>query len=222
LLYTFDEISLDPTLHNRASDSGTYNTTGLAHANYSGQGMNGFGFPDSVGYGKQTTATITTPYRVALTDFTALVTFQHDPNGTIPSAETVIDKTDFQVFRNTTTANSWRVRVGATTSSAFSLTTDGVFATLVVRRVGPAVTVYESSGVGASLPLTALTTFSDGTALGANALTLGSLSGGGQPFYGTLGELAVFSRGLSDSELIREVDAVRADMAARNPSVVIP
>ena len=76
--------SLDSTLHNRASVSGTYDTTGLAHANYSGQGMNGFGYPDSVGYGKQTTATIATPYDAALTDFTALVTFQHDSNGTIP------------------------------------------------------------------------------------------------------------------------------------------
>ena len=222
LLYTFDEMSLDSTLQNRASNSGTYDTTGLAHANYSGQGMNGFGFPDSVGYGKQTTATITTTYSVALTDFTALVTFQHDPNGTTPSAETVIDKTDFQVFRNITTANSWKVKVGATTSSAFNLTTDGVFATLIVKRVGAAVTVYGSGGIGSSLPLTTLTTFSDETALGANALTLGSLSGGSQPFYGTLGEVAIFSRGLLDEELIREMAAVRADMAARNPSVAIP
>jgi hypothetical protein len=62
----------------------------------------------------------------------------------------------------------------------------------------------------------------DDTVLGANALTLGSLAGGAQPFYGTLGELAIFSRGLSDAELIREMAAVRADMAARNPSVAIP
>ena len=112
--------------------------------------------------------------------------------------------------------------MGATTSSAFSLATDGTFATLIVKRVGPAVTVYGSGGIGSSLPLTALATFSDGTALGANALTLGSLSGGTQPFYGTLGEMAIFSRGLWDEELIREVAAVRADMAARNPSVAIP
>ncbi len=222
LLYTFDEISLDPTLHNRASLSGMYDSTGVAHANYSGQGMNGFGFPDSAGYGKQTTATITTPYNAALTDFTALVTFEHDANGAIPSAETVIDKGDFQVFRNSTTANSWRVRVGATTSSAFDLITDGAFATLIVRRVGPAVSVYGSDGVGESRPLAALTTFSDETVLGVHALTLGSMSGGTQPFYGTLGELAIFSRGLSDAELIGEVAAVRSDMAARNASVVIP
>ena len=222
LLYTFDEISLSRTLPNRASVSDAYSTTGLSNTNYSGQGMNGFGYPDGTGYTNQQTQTITTPYNIALTDFTAMVTFQHDPNGTIPSAETVIDKTDLQVLRNTTTANSWKVKVGATISPAFTLTTDGAFATLIVRRVGPAVTVYVSSGVGTSLPLTTLTTFSDGTALGPNALTLGSLSGGTQPFYGTLSEVGIFSRGLSDEELIREVAAVRADMAARNPSVVIP
>jgi hypothetical protein len=222
LLYTFDGASFDTTLPNRASPSPVNTTTGLTRMSYSGQGMNGFGFPDGIGYTPQRTVTITTPYRAALTDFTVFLTFQHDSNGTTPNGETVLDKGDLRVFRNATAPNSWKVLVGGTTSPVFALATDGTFATLIVRRVGSAVTLYGSGGIEESLPLAALSAFTEGTALGPNALTLGSLAGGSQPFYGTLAELAIFSRGLSDAELIREVAAARADMAARNPSVTIP
>jgi hypothetical protein len=180
------------------------------------------GWPQADAFSQPTTVTVTTPYNVALTDFTALMTVEHDPNQAAVSSETPFDKTDFQIFRNGSTANSWKVMVGATTSSAFSLGTDGAFATLVVRRIGSSVTVYGSAGIGSDLPLTALTTFDDGTTLGANTLTLGSLAGGTQPFYGTLGQLSVYSRGLSDLELITEMGVVRSDMASRTPTVVIP
>jgi hypothetical protein len=200
-----------------------YQITGIGAqlAVNNGQGLT-CGWPQNAAFANPTTVTVTTQYSAALTDFTALLTFRHDPNQPAVSSETVLDKTDFQILRNTTTANSWRVKVGATTSSAFPLITDGAFATLVVRRSGSQVTVYGSAGIGSSLPLAALTTFSDGTALGTNALTLGSLAGGTQPFYGTIGELAIYSRGLSNPELITEMSAVRSDMASRTPMVVIP
>jgi hypothetical protein len=200
-----------------------YRITGIAAQLVVNNGMGlTTGWPQSTAFAQPTPVTITTPYDAALTDFTALVTFEHDPNQAAVSNETPFDKTDFQIFRNGTTANSWQVRVGATTSSAFSLATDGAFATLVVRRIGSTVTVYSSAGIASDLPLTALSTFEDATPLGSAALTLGSLAGGSQPFYGTLGELSLFSRGLSDLELITEMGAVRSDMAAKTPSVVIP
>jgi hypothetical protein len=200
-----------------------YQITGIGAqlAVNNGMGM-AFGWPQSGAMGTPTTVTVATPYNKVLTDFTALLTFMHDANQAPVSGETVLDKTDFQIVRNTTTANSWRVRLGATTSSPFPLATDGAFATLVVRRIGSQVTVYGNAGIGSNLPLTALATFNDGTALAANALTVGSLAGGTQPFYGTIGELTIYSRGLSNPELITEMSAVRSDMASRTPSVVIP
>jgi hypothetical protein len=223
LLYAFTSASMSTVLSNAASIPGTYNTTGLANMSYSGQGMNGFGFPMAASYGSQQTVTITTGYNATLaTDFTLLLTFEHDSNGTIPSAETPLDKAGkITISRNSTTANSWKVKIGSTTSSAFSLTTDGSFATMILRRSGSTTTIYSSAGIAANGTFTALGTVSDSSSL-TGAITLGSLAGGTQPFYGTLGELAVFPRALSDVELIGEVAAARADMAARIPSVVIP
>jgi hypothetical protein len=180
------------------------------------------GWPQADSMTNPTPVTITTPYNVALTDLTVFLTFKHEGTQPVIFNEMVLDKTDFQILRDSSVGNSWKVKVGGTTSSAFSLSTDGAFVTLVVRRVGSAVTVYGNSGLGSTLPLTALTTFTDGTALGANALKVGSLSGGSQAFHGTIGQIAVFSRGLSDSELLSEMGVVRYDMASRTPRVLVP
>jgi hypothetical protein len=207
----------------RAGKPNGYQVTGIAAQLVVNNGMGlATGTPQAGDMGNPTTVTVTTPYNVALSDFTALLTFRHEPNQAAVYREMPFDKTDFQVFRNDSTANFWRVKVGGTTSPVFPLMTDGAFATLVIRRIGSAVTVYGSSGISPDGRLVALTTFRDGAPLGANTLTLGSLAGGTQPFYGTIGEVAIFSRGLSDAELITEVAAVRSDMAARNPGVLIP
>jgi len=55
--------------------------------------------------------------------------------------------------------------------------------------------------------------------LGTSAVTLGSLAAGTQPFYGTLSEFLVYSRALTDVELLRETAAFRRDMAGRGASI---
>ncbi|HXB72492.1 MAG TPA: LamG domain-containing protein [Candidatus Acidoferrales bacterium] len=168
---------------------------------------------------------LVTPYNVALTDFTVAVSFAHYPAGNgstglaTVSGELVLDKTDLQLARSSTTANSWTLKVGATTSSPFSLTTDvaaggATWPALFIRRVGGTVNVYSSAGIGATAPFTTLATISDGTALSTNALNIGTT------FRGTMSELLVWNRGLTDSEIAREAGAIRYDMALRG--LVIP
>jgi len=163
--------------------------------------------------------TLASPYNAALGDFTLAVVFAHYPNS-LPTVngEMVLDKTDLQLARSNTTANLWTLKVGATTSSPFALATDvaaggTTWPVLFIRRAGSTVNGY-SSGSFAMWPLTALTTFSDGTPLGTNPLIIGST------FRGTMSELLVWNRALTDSELIRATGAIRYDMALRG--LVIP
>jgi hypothetical protein len=79
--------------------------------------MFNFGFPyDGYSGGNGVhyqTFTLTTPYTQALSAFTVFLAFGHYP-GTLPvgANECVLDKSDIQVCRNGTTANSWTVKVG--------------------------------------------------------------------------------------------------------------
>jgi hypothetical protein len=166
--------------------------------------------------------TLPSPYAAALTDFTVAVVFAHYPNSMPAVAgEMVLDKTDFQLARSGTTANLWTVKVGTTTSAPFALPTDvsaggTTWPALLIRRVGTVVNVYSSAGIStAGGGPTVLATFSDGTALGANALNIGAT------LHGTMAELLVWNRGLSDGltagvcELCRAGAALRNDMRLR-------
>ena len=188
-----------------------------------GNGMFSFGFPyDGFAGGNGVhyqTYTLTTPYTRALGGFTMFLAFSHYPSAMPVANECVLDKSDIQVCRNGTTANSWTVKVGTTTLGPFLLTTDGTFAGLVIRWDGTNIAVYGSAGIQASLPLTTLATGSYTGSLGTSAVTLGSLAAGTQPFYGTLSEFLVYSRALTDVELLREAGAFRRDMAGRGASI---
>jgi hypothetical protein len=56
-------------------------------------------------------------------------------------------------------------------------------------------------------------------ALGGNALVLGSLAGGTQGFRGTRASLLIWSRALTDEDMIREMSATRTELATRSISI---
>lgn len=229
LFYSFDECSWKPTIPDLSPNGVLLNhkydatpTGGLPLCD--GNGMFNFGFPYDGNAGSNgvhyQVYTLTTPYTKALTALTVFLAFGHYP-GTLPAVanECVLDKSDIQVCRNGTTANSWNVKVGTTTVGPFTLATDGTFAGLVIRWDGTTISVYGSAALQSSLPLIKLATGTYTGTLGTSALALGSLAGGTQPFYGTFSQLLVYSRALTDLELLRETGAIRRDMAARGAPI---
>ena len=229
LFYNFSECSWQPSipdlspnavLLNHSYDANTAAALPLCDTN--GMFSFGFNYDGSVGGNgvHYQTYTLTTPYTRALTAFTVFLAFGHYP-GALPISpnECVLDKSDIQVCRNGSTANSWTVKVGTTMLGPFSLTTDGTFAGLAIRWDGTNIAVYGSAGLQASLPLTTLAAGTYSGSLGSSAVTLGSLAGGTQPFYGTLSEFLVYSRALTDNEMLRETGAMRREMAGRGVAI---
>ena len=174
--------------------------------------------------GAPQTVTVTTPYTKASTAFTLAIVFSHTPDSISPvNNEAPLDKSDIQLTRNGTAANSWKVRIGTTTVGPFALNTDvaqggKTWPTLFIRWDGTNISVISSAG--AVVPINTLATGVFTGTLGTTALTLGSLAGGSQPFYGTMSELLVWSRALSDSEIAREAAVIRREMAQRG--LIIP
>lgn len=218
LYYSFDGQNWDKSVVNQTGNH-AYDaaTPDWYEALYDRTGMINFGFPTSFNYTSPSGYTLTTPYNAALNDFTAIIVFGHVPvtlsetgasiNPAV-SNEMVLDKTDLQIFRNGSTANSWKVKVGGTTSRAFRARCDGAFCALIIQRAGAAVTVARSDR-----PLRPLVSFSDATALGSNVMYLGtpSTGGGSQAFSGSLGTLLIWNRALAASEITQEVETLRGD-----------
>ena len=237
--YEFNGNTGDSVLVNASPNDpiGQYNTAvtvtssnSTAKAFYIDQyGMYNFGFSNSNGRGGLWAGpqyyTLTTPYTKALTAFTALLVWGHYPasvtaNGTtytltIPSGETVAAKgTDLVIQRNGTTASSWNVLVGGVTVATGLSCADGSFCAFVVRRdASNNVTVYRSNSIQASLPLTPDASANVTAAWGSSALTLGS------SLVGEISESLIWSRALSDAELIREMGVVRRNMAVRGVNI---
>ena len=118
--------------------------------------------------------------------------------------------------RNGTTANSWDLWLAGSNLGTFSLTTDGAFAAIVIRRSGATLTVYGSSQipVGASLPLTPLLSVGNSTSV-TGTMYLGANSDKTNHFRGVLSNLLIYARGISDAELIRNMNVLRSDMKSR-------
>lgn len=219
-------------------------TTGVGStpaAYFSQKGMYSFGFPPAWVFGFEYPQVVTTPYSKSLSAMTALIVFEHATSGNVWGGpftnETPLAMgSSFTIFRNGTTANSWKVTVGSTTVGPFTLATDKSCATynsnttgpvtctpsyvaLVVRWDGTHITIYGSAQIPASgytQPLTTLATGSySGTLTGT--LYLGATNGTccTNPFYGTMSNLLIYSRALTDGELIHEMNALRADMLSR-------
>lgn len=226
LFYAFQDPTGTRTVTNASpSDTlGTYSTT-LAQtktALYDRYGLFSTGFPVDGLYGNPGihgyNFFITTPYVVQNTDFTLAVVFNHQDTASSgpPSGECVINRTSLKICRNTTTANSWLVTVGSTTSSGLAVTCDGAFCGIVIDRVGSSAKVYKTNGIQPNtLPLTALATISDGTTLASDALIVGAKADGTLQFQGWVSALAYYNRGLSDNELQQFVGALRSFEAGR-------
>jgi hypothetical protein len=221
VLYTFDHPSFATTLKNRAGFT-KYDTT-VAQAGYTSAGLL-VGVPQSTNFNSPYNNTFTTAYTADLTDFTLIASFMHNPNIGVNNGETVLDKTKVKVFRSGSSANTCVVTVGVTTSSPFACTMDGSWFTVVVTVSGTTVTVYGSAGIGNTLPLTSLTTFTAAgyTSTGTTAMIVGNNSGAIGGWRGQIGEIGFYNRALPPSELITLVAANRARFAAQLPAVVIP
>jgi hypothetical protein len=168
--------------------------------------------------------TVTTPYTKANSEFTLAVVFAHYPNSlAIVANECLLDKGDIAICRNGSAPNSWTARVGITVTSAFALPTDvpaagTTWPVLILRWDGTNIDVIDSTG--ATVPLAKRATGTYTGTLGTSALTIGSRTGGTQPFYGTLSELLVWSRALNDSQIAHEVQVIRYEMGIRG--LVLP
>ena len=92
--------------------------------------------------------------------------------------------------------------------------TDGTIGCVAVRRDSSNnVTVYGSSAIQSSLPLTpAIGPINVPGAWGSSPLVLGDAA---NSLRGVFSELLVYSRALTDAELVREMDAIRGEMNAR-------
>ena len=189
-------------------------------------GMYNFGItgsgPATCCWGSNQNYTLTTPYTNATPGpFTVLLVWAHYPAlypGTsgpvavsIPSNETVLAKgPDLRIERNGTAADSWNVSVAGTTVATGLSCTDGTFCAVVVRRdAAGSVTVYRSNSIQQSLPLTPDAAATVGGAWSSSPITLGST------LIGVIAEHLVWSRALTDTELIHELGVVRQVMAAR-------
>jgi len=233
VLYNFQGFGGDVTLINRSPNdpTGTYNAT-VTWANalyYDQYGLYNFGWPNtgsgSCCWGNNQSYTLTTPYAAPLGAFTAVIVFAHYPatapssGGTItvavPSNETALSKAgDLIIQRHGTTA-SWDVIVKGTTVTSTPLgCTDGAFCGFVVRRDSSNnVTVYRSNSIQALLPVTPDGTGVVSGAWSSSAVTLGST------LIGVISESLVWSRALTDAELVREMGVIRRDMAVRGISL---
>lgn len=160
-----------------------------------------------------------TPYTAQSNDFTLAVVFNHVNSGSTgpPSGECVINRTTLKICRSTTTANSWLVTVGGTTTAALPVTCDGAgnFCGIVITRAAGAVNVYKTDGVQNTFPLTTLASFTDATQLASDALTIAAKSDGTLQFQGWLSLLAVYNRALADVELQQFTGAMRSFESAR-------
>jgi hypothetical protein len=132
------------------------------------------------------------------------------------SGETVLAKSGDLVVSRNGTAASWNVSVKGTVIGAVPIT-DGAFGAIVIRRDASGnVSLYNSSAIESSLPLTPTFTATGITgAWSSSALTLG----GSPSLYGPMSALLIWNRNLSDAELVQEVGVVRRDMAARGVTV---
>lgn len=237
--YEFNGTTGDSLLPNLSPNdpAGQYNTsvamtTGNGTSTeffFDQYGMYNFGFSSSNGrvnyWGTPQFYTLTTPYASPLNAFTALVVFGHYPASvtasgntytmTVPSNETVAAKgTDLVIQRNGTTASSWNVVAGGTTVASGLSCPDGSFCAWVVRRdASNNVTVYRSNSIQATLPLTPDASASVSGAWSSSALTFGS------SLVGEISEGLVWSRALSDAELIQEMGVVRRNMAVRGINI---
>jgi hypothetical protein len=192
---------------------------------------------------------ITTPYTKSLTAFTAIVAFEHygaDITHVTSSGEVILThgalggSTSFTIERNGTSLNSWEAVLDTTTIGPFTLATDGSCTTypsgtswatfpscaqnyqaLVVRWDGTNVTVYSSAQIPSNGYTQPLTTLASGTYTGSisGTLMIGEGPTVSTKFQGTMSDLLVFSRKLSDAELVHEMNALRYDMTSRGISL---
>ena len=193
---------------------------GIPAALYSAKGQFQYGY-----FGRGTVTT--TPYNKTLSAFTALVVWEeyYVQNGSGYNYETIFADGTLKLQRNGTALNSWIVTLGSTTIGPFTLPTDQYgtpqptpWVAVVVKYDGTALSVYSSSQIprsGYTLPLTKLASATVSATV-SGTLYLGAQDGSvTNPFHGTLSNLLIYSRALSDSELIHEMDALRTDMQSR-------
>jgi hypothetical protein len=162
-----------------------------------------------------------------LNSFTAIACFGHFPyqfNGvTINSGqagEQVLAKIngDFSIVRHGSTfgaAASWDVMVHGATVGAVAMP-DGSFGCLAARVTGTTATIYDSSAIRTTLPLTPVA----GPVPVAGAGAAGALQlGGPTSLWGILSNLLIYNRALSDVELVHEMGVVRREMAGRRITI---
>ena len=165
---------------------------------------------------------LTTEYTRALMASTTLYCFGHYPTTLLaqpPAGAIALQKSgDLKIAWSS--GSNWTVTFMGTTLGDVPIA-DGSIGCLVVRRDSSnRVTVYNSNAIGSQLPLTPVlgpTTVSG--AWGTNPLVLGDAT---NSFWGIASLLRVWSRDLSDDELIGEMTAVRAKLRARGPGSNIP
>jgi hypothetical protein len=241
--YEFNGFSGDAVLENFSPNdpAGQYNATVsapedsfsiLANQLYFDQyGLHNFGTPSGFDccWAGPESFVLGTPYTSTLGAFTTLVVWAHYPAtvtnaaGTTivptPSGETVLAKgADLAISRNGSTASSWNASILGRTVASGLACTDGTFCAVVVRRDSSNnVTVYRSNSIGASLPLTP----DAGPTIVSGAFSNAALAFGGasNSLIGIIAEGLVWSRALSDAELIREMGVVRRAMAVRGVTI---
>jgi hypothetical protein len=199
---------------NYSAISFTATVAGYSVPYFSTKGMFSFGYPPA----HPISQLVTTPYNKTLSAFTLFAVFEHSALTAITTDETPLYiGTSLSIYRNGTTANSWYVSVGSATVGPFTLATDGTFVALVLDWDGTNVKVYSSAQIpqnGYTLPLTTLATGTNTTAI-SGTLAFGENSAGNYGFRGTMSDFLLYTRHLSDAELVRNMGALRADMASR-------
>ena len=203
---------------------------------FSPKGMFSFYYPpiSSYGIGQQY---ILSNYSKAFTACTIVLAFEHTGVGvlkTAASGETPFSwlasggsNSSIRLYRNGQTANSWYLQFGSATLGPFTIATDGAYAGLVIRWNGSTVNVFSSPKIPASgytLPLTPLASASVSSISPGNLVIGGYSAGTGvatnPSFQGTMSNFLVYSRALSDAELIRSMGVLRKDMLSRG--IILP
>jgi len=230
LAYDFDVPSGSLTLPNKAPSDATQKYAWTAASNTTGIWIDKYGTYDftspsvSSSGGLPTgdfhsNVAITTPYAQALASSTVLTCFGHYPTTLLsaPAAGAIALQKNGDLKIAWDWGPNWTVTYKGTSLGDVSIP-DNSIGCIVIRAsqagTSDVVTVYNTAGIGTSLPLAPAlgpTTVASGQ-WGTNPLVLGDAA---NSFWGIMSLLRVWNRDLSDTELVTEMTNVRQILQER-------
>ena len=165
---------------------------------------------------------LATPYAQALSgSLTVIDCFGHYPTTLlqVPSANAIALKKGTDLIITWAGGNNWAVSFLGTAVGNVTIPDNSVGCVVIRRDSSNRVSLYNSAGIGSFLPLTPAAVATASGAWSSNAVVIGDAT---NSFWGIESLLRIWSRDLSDGELISELSAIRGVLRIRGNGSVIP